>query len=214
MTEIEFNKEKHWDTVYQNKSGDQLSWYQAYPGVSMQFISQYGSGKDAHLIDIGGGTSNLVDILVQKGYEHVAVLDISTVALEGAGERLGDKARQIEWVHSDILEFHPKEKYDIWHDRAAFHFLTEERKVEHYVRLAAEAIKDGGLLILGTFSEKGPVECSNLPVHRYSQEQLEALLYAWFTKIECINTDHVTPRETLQNFTFCAFRRNQVQALN
>ncbi len=214
MTEEEINREKHWDSVYQSRSADQFSWYQAYPGVSMQFISQYGGGKDAHLIDVGGGTSNLVDVLVQNGYEHIAVLDISSVALEGTEERLGEKALGIEWVHSDILEFHPKEKYDIWHDRAAFHFLTEEKEVERYVQLAAEAIKDDGLLILATFSENGPLKCSNLPVHQYSQEQLEDILYTYFTKIECVNTDHTTPRETLQNFTFCAFRRNHMPAIN
>lgn len=214
MTEIEFNREKHWDKVYQSRSLDQFSWYQEYPAVSMQFISQYGSGKDAHVIDIGGGTSNFVDILVSKGYEYISVLDISTVALEGTEERLGEKARQVEWIHSDVLEFHPKEKYDIWHDRAAFHFLTEESEVERYVHLAAEAIKKDGLLILATFSENGPTKCSNLPVHRYSQQQLESVLHHYFTKIECINTDHITPRETLQNFTFCTFRRNHHPSIN
>jgi 2-polyprenyl-3-methyl-5-hydroxy-6-metoxy-1,4-benzoquinol methylase len=212
MTEIKFNREKHWDAVYESKSSNQMSWYQEYPSVSMQFISQYGHGKDAHLIDIGGGTSNLVDVLVQTGYEHVSVLDISAVALEDTEQRIGERAKSIEWVHSDILEFHPKEKYDIWHDRAAFHFLTDEKEVERYVHLAAEAISNDGLLILATFSENGPLQCSNLPVHRYSQDQLETLLRTYFTKIECINTDHQTPRETLQNFTFCAFRRNAVQA--
>lgn len=214
MSETEFNRKKHWDSVYESRSADQFSWYQEFPEVSMKFISEYGSGKDAHLIDVGGGMSNLAEVLMQKGYEHVAVLDISANALEKTGKRLGERAQNIEWVQSDILEFHPKEKYDIWHDRAAFHFLNDEKEVERYIQLAAEAIRNDGLLILATFSEKGPETCSNLPVHRYSEEQIEELLHTYFTKIECVNTDHKTPRETLQNFTFCAFRRNQQPAIN
>jgi 2-polyprenyl-3-methyl-5-hydroxy-6-metoxy-1,4-benzoquinol methylase len=214
MVQDQFDREKHWDSVYQAKPDDQMSWYQDYPDVSMQFISKYGGGKASHIIDVGGGSGVLADALLQDGYAHLSVLDISQAALDHAEQRLGAKARAIEWIHEDVLAFRPAEQYDIWHDRAAFHFLNDEAEVRTYVHTAAQGIRDGGLLVLATFSEKGPERCSNLPVHRYSQEELEGVLHQYFSKIECINTDHITPRETLQNFTFCAFRRNTKPVLN
>ncbi len=208
MTGISFDREKHWDHVYQSRSVDRLSWYQTYPSESMRFIEDYGSGTEAHVLDVGGGSGNLVDVLLAHNYHHVDVLDISEVALEIAEKRLGRNAETVTWIHTDVLNFNPGTPYDIWHDRATFHFLTDPDEIHQYISLASQTIREGGLLVLATFSDKGPRTCSNLPVHKYSQSALEELLKAYFIKIECINADHYTPRETVQNFTYCAFRRN------
>jgi len=207
MAEVKFNKEQHWDDLYARRIASELSWYQRYPTLSMQLISEYGKGKDASIIDVGGGNSNLVNTLLETGYEHVTVLDISKNALEGKEKELGDRGKGIRFIHTDILDYKPDRKYDIWHDRAAFHFLIDEKEIQEYIRIAASGINKGGVLIVATFSEVGPEKCSGLPVHRYSQLDLEDLLRKYFTRIECMNTDHVSPREVLQNFTFCAFRR-------
>lgn len=186
-----------------------MSWYQAYPELSMRLIAQYGGGKDSQVIDVGGGTSSLVEVLVNNSYHDITVLDISGAALSRAAEHLGPDAGMVKWVESDVLAFRPDAKFDIWHDRATFHFLTNESDIDDYVENAARALRTDGLLIVATFSEQGPERCSNLPVHRYSQQELTARMEQYFTRIECVNTDHTTPRNTTQNFTYCAFRRNQ-----
>jgi trans-aconitate methyltransferase len=173
----------------------------------MGFISNYGSGLHARIVDVGGGTNGLVDALVRKGYKDISVLDISRVALASSAKRLGAVAEDIDWIQTDILDFQTDRKFDIWHDRATFHFLTDETEIDRYLQIASESIVAGGLLIVATFSENGPDICSSLPVHQYSQEQLEALFSSQFIKLECINSDHITPRSITQNFTYCAFRK-------
>ena len=197
---------KHWETVYETKNPDQVSWTQDVPKTSLDFIHSFGLTKTAKVIDIGGGDSKLVDFLLDEGFENVTVLDISAKALEKAKQRLGDKADKVRWVVSDITEFQPDTTYDIWHDRATFHFLTTKEQVAKYMDTARKAVS--GFLTIGTFSNQGPKKCSGLEIKQYTEETLTAELQNGFDKIRCVTEDHVTPFETTQNFLFCSFRRH------
>lgn len=190
-----------------NKSRFRKSWFQPFPETSVQFIKDLNIPKDAAIIDVGGGDSYLADVLLQEGYKDITVLDISAKALQNARKRLGKKANRIKWVESDVLNFHPVKKYDCWHDRAVFHFVTDKKDITAYKKQIAGSVKDEGKLIVGTFSEKGPEKCSGLPVHRYSQQQLTNALSRNFKKIKCIEEIHQTPFNTSQSFTFCSFQK-------
>lgn len=196
---------KHWETVYETKNPDQVSWTQEIPKTSLEFIHSFGLKKTAKIIDIGGGDSKLVDYLLDEGFENITVLDISAKALEKAQQRLGDKAKSVNWVVSDITEFEPKTSFDLWHDRAAFHFLTTREQVEKYITIARNAVK--GYLIIGTFSEGGPTKCSGLEIKQYNEETLAAEFKNGFDQIGCVAEDHTTPFGTTQNFLFCSFKR-------
>lgn len=197
---------KHWETVYETKTPEQVSWTQEIPKTSIEFIQAFNLDKSAKIIDIGGGDSNLIDFLLAKGFENVTVLDISKAALEKAQKRLGKKAEKVIWIESDILDFKPIEKFDVWHDRAAFHFLTSKEQIENYISIAKESVS--GFLAIGTFSENGPTKCSGLDIKQYSEDDLTEVMRDGFEKLKCINEDHKTPFDTIQNFTFCSFRRN------
>ncbi|WP_298299790.1 class I SAM-dependent methyltransferase [Hydrotalea sp.] len=199
--------QKHWDTVYQTRQPHEVSWTQEIPATSLEFIHSFNLPKTAKIIDIGGGDSKLVDYLLEEGYESITVLDISAQALEKAKLRLGEKAQKVHWVVSDIIEFASDEKFDVWHDRATFHFLTTHQKVAAYLEKAGKAVN--GYMAIGTFSDKGPEKCSGLPVQRYTEATLTAELQKGFTKIRCITEDHTTPFHTKQNFLFCSFKRQQ-----
>lgn len=201
-------KKQHWETVYATKTAKEVSWTQDVPQTSLDFIHEFNLPKSAKIIDIGGGDSRLVDFLLQEGYEQLTVLDISEKSLEKAKERLGQSACKVKWVVSDILEFQPHEQYDVWHDRATFHFLTTAEQVEDYLDIAASAAQQ--FLVVGTFAENGPEKCSGLEVHRYSQEDLTEVFRRQFIKRRCISTLHQTPFKTSQNFTFCSFYRKSV----
>lgn len=211
LTCNEFQKmtkeQQHWNNIYRTKSEDEFSWFQPYPKTSMEFISLFNLPSDANVIDIGGGDAHFVDALLDKGYKNIWVLDISANAIERAKKRLGARATKVNWVVSDVTEFIPPVKFDFWHDRAAFHFLTSEDKIYKYVSIAEEAIKKNGYLILGTFSESGPKTCSGLMIKRYSEASMSARFEVAFNKIRCIQEDHVTPFHTLQSFLFCSFQR-------
>ena len=198
---------KHWETVYETKNPDQVSWTQDKPTTSLHFIHSFGLPKSAKIIDIGGGDSKLVDYLLDEGFENITVLDISAKALEKAQQRLGDKAKNVNWVVCDITEFEPTTTFDIWHDRAAFHFLTTAEQVEKYLTTARNAVN--GYLTIGTFSENGPQKCSGLEIKQYSEEDLTAALNNGFDKIRCVTEDHTTPFGTTQNFLFCSFKRHR-----
>jgi ubiquinone/menaquinone biosynthesis C-methylase UbiE len=198
----------HWETVYETKSPEQVSWTQNIPTISLHFIHSFGISKTAAIIDIGGGDSKLVDCLLNEGFENVTVLDISAKALEKAKQRLGSQAKKVKWIVSDITEFNPNTVFDVWHDRAAFHFLTTNEQITKYINTARKAVK--GFLTIGTFSDKGPKKCSGLAIQQYTEETLTAQLQNGFDKICCINEEHITPFNTTQNFLFCSFRR-QVQ---
>lgn len=203
----DFNNTTHWETIYQTKTLQQVSWYQPVPETSLNFLEQLNVPKQAKIIDVGGGDSFLVDHLLKAGYQNISVLDISATALERARERLGKDADKVTWIVSDASTFEPKEQYDFWHDRAAFHFLTEEADVNNYLHVLSKGVKSDGILVLGTFSEEGPQKCSGIPIQQYSQKSMTNRLKNLFDKIKCITVDHLTPFETVQKFTFCSFRK-------
>jgi SAM-dependent methyltransferase len=161
--------------------------------------------KASKIIDIGGGDSKLVDYLLDEGFENITVLDISAKALAKAQNRLGDKAKKINWVVSDITEFEPNATYDIWHDRATFHFLTTTEQVSKYMETARKCVNS--YLTIGTFSENGPTKCSGLDIKQYNEETLTNELNNGFDKIRCVTEDHLAPFNTTQNFLFCSFKR-------
>ena len=199
-------KKNHWETVYENKNPNQVSWTQEIPKTSLDFIHSFGLTKTAKIIDIGGGDSKLADYLLNEGFENITVLDISAKALDKAKKRLGNKAQKINLVVSDITEFNPDSTFDVWHDRATFHFLTTSDQVAKYMDIARKSVN--GFLTIGTFSEKGPNRCSGLDIKQYSEEALTAELQNGFDKLRCITEDHITPFQTKQNFLFCSFKRH------
>jgi Methyltransferase domain len=204
---MEQQNKKHWETVYETKSADQVSWTQEIPKTSLDFIHSFGLKKSAEIIDIGGGDSKLVDYLLDEGFENITVLDISAKALEKSQQRLGEKAKKVNWVVSDITEFEPTKQFEVWHDRATFHFLTTAEQVEKYMITARNSVN--GYLTIGTFSENGPSKCSGLEIKQYSEETLTTELNKGFAKIKCVTEDHTTPFDTKQNFLFCSFKRKE-----
>lgn len=197
----------HWEHLYSTKSEAEVSWFQLYPKTSMEFVQLFDLPLTANIIDIGGGDSHFVDALLDKGYQNIWVLDISANAIEKAKKRLGDRASAVNWIVADITNFEPPVQFDFWHDRAAFHFLTTEEKINKYVSIAEDAIKKDGYLILGTFSEQGPIKCSGLEIKQYSEASMSARFEVAFDRIKCIQEDHVTPFNTVHNFLFCSFSK-------
>lgn len=205
----EFNCKNHWEKIYQTKSLNEVSWYQPKPEISLDFVQKLNLPKTAKMIDVGGGDSFFVDYLLKLDYQNITVLDISEAAIERAKARLGKKAQLVNWVVEDVTHFHSTEQYDFWHDRAAFHFLTDKEDVEKYGATVSKNIKDNGVLVIGTFSEEGPKKCSGIDICQYSEHTLTNVFNQFFDKIECINIDHKTPFDTVQNFVFCSFRKNK-----
>jgi 2-polyprenyl-3-methyl-5-hydroxy-6-metoxy-1,4-benzoquinol methylase len=197
--------QQHWDKVYGTREENEVSWFQPYPKTSIEFVELFHLPLDANIIDIGGGDSHFVDALLDKGYQNIYVLDISAKAIEKAKERLGKKAKEVNWIVSDVTQFKPPVQFDFWHDRAAFHFLTSEEDIYRYVSIAEDAIKKDCYLILGTFSENGPTKCSGLEIRQYSEASMSARFEINFDRIKCITEDHTTPFNTVQNFLFCSF---------
>ncbi|WP_034058382.1 class I SAM-dependent methyltransferase [Lacinutrix jangbogonensis] len=198
------DRKKHWETVYETKNPDQVSWTQQTPKTSLKFIKSFGIKKTASIIDIGGGDSKLVDNLLAEGFTNITVLDISAQALEKAKKRLGEKANQVHWIVCDITEFEPNTTFDVWHDRAAFHFLTTDTQIKKYIKTARASVS--GFLTIGTFSENGPEKCSGLKIKQYNEEELALKFKDGFDKIKCVTEDHLTPFNTTQNFLFCSFK--------
>ncbi len=196
---------QHWDNVFSAQAENAVSWFQPYPGTSMEFVEVFNLPLNANIIDVGGGDSHFVDALLQKGYRNIYVLDISAKAIDRARERLGKRSSEVNWVISDITEYRPKLQFDFWHDRAAFHFLTTENKINKYISIAEASIKKGGYLVLGTFSENGPGKCSGLDIKQYSEASMSARFETSFDRIRCLQEDHKTPSNTTQNFLYCSF---------
>jgi ubiquinone/menaquinone biosynthesis C-methylase UbiE len=201
------NQKNHWEKIYSTKQPNEVSWTQEVPKTSLDFIHNANLSKSASIIDIGGGDSKLVDYLLAEGFENITVLDISEQALERAKQRLGDKAQKVNWIATNIMEFEPPNAYDLWHDRAAFHFLTTEPQIVKYLSTARKAVKENGVVTIGTFSTDGPKKCSGLDIKQYSEETLTSELQNGFEKIKCVTEDHTTPFNTTQNFLFCSFKR-------
>jgi len=204
-----FDRKKHWENIYQTKELKDVSWFQPTPETSLEFFKQFDVPTSAKVIDIGGGDSFLVDHLLDLGYQDISVLDISAAAIDKAKQRLGDKGKNVKWIIADAATFKPAEKYDFWHDRAAFHFLTDEQEISNYLETARLNIKETGVLVIGTFSEQGPKKCSGIEIKQYSETTMTNRLNKFFEKIKCITVDHKTPFNTIQNFIFCSFKKVQ-----
>ncbi len=203
---MELNLKEHWETVYETKQPNQVSWTQEKPITSLEFIASFNLPKNSNIIDIGGGDSKLVDYLLEEGYSNITVLDISSKSIDRAKLRLGNKAESVKWIVADINDFIPTETYDIWHDRAAFHFLTEEINIKNYINKVSIYSRN---IVVATFSVDGPHKCSGLEVMQYDEDSMKSKFeHAGFENINCKRVDHVTPSNAVQNFVFCAFNRN------
>jgi ubiquinone/menaquinone biosynthesis C-methylase UbiE len=202
-----FNRKKHWETIYQTKRFEDVSWFQPTPETSLSFFKQLNIQTSAKIIDIGGGDSFLVDNLLDLNYQDLTVLDISATALDKAKQRLGERADKVKWIVADVATFRPTEKYDFWHDRAAFHFLTQELEIENYLNTVQKSIQPTGIFVIGTFSEQGPEKCSGIEIKQYSETTMTDRLAKFFEKIKCIKVDHKTPSDAIQNFIFCSFKK-------
>lgn len=201
------DRKKHWEHIYESKPLETVSWYQPVPVTSLGLIAELNPLKTASIVDIGGGDSFLMEHLMQQGYQNLTVLDLSAVALERAKNRLQEKSQQINWITADILEFDPKTPYDIWHDRAAFHFLTDSESVRHYRQIAEKGVKIGGYLIVGTFALSGPTKCSGLPIQQYDTQSIQQAMGSSFKLINSLEVDHPTPGGSVQKFLFATFER-------
>ena len=203
----EFNRKQHWENIYKTNQPDEVSWFQSTPSTSLDFVKYFAIPTTAKIIDVGGGDSLFVDHLLDLGYPDITVLDISDAALQRAKQRLGVRAQKVTWLVDDASAFSTTEQYDFWHDRAAFHFLTQEQEIEQYIDAAQRGIKPGGVMVIGTFSEKGAKKCSGIEIKQYSEETMSARLGKFFETVRCVTVDHTTPFNTVQNFIFCGFRR-------
>jgi trans-aconitate methyltransferase len=202
------SRQAHWDKVYNTKRENELSWFQENPAPSLDLIAKAAATSASSVIDVGGGASRLVDALVERGFRDVTVLDLSDAALMAAKARLLSRAEQVQWVVADVTEWEPQRfAYDIWHDRAAFHFLTEECDRMAYVARLIKAVKPGGCAIIATFAPDGPERCSGLPVARYDAESLRRVVGDAFELIETRRHEHRTPWGSEQRFQFSLFRR-------
>jgi len=200
-----FDKKAHWQTIYQEKSPLDVSWYQKEPTLSLELVRRTQIARDEPVIDVGGGASVLVDYLVKAGFTNLAVLDISGNALASAQKRLGDSAKHITWLEADITQFNPPCQFSLWHDRAVFHFLTDPADRTRYVETAKRALKPGGHLIIAAFAPGGPEKCSGLDIVQYDSEKLVAALGDSFDLVEQKDEVHMTPAGKEQKFTYFRF---------
>jgi len=199
---------EHWEKVYGTKSANEVSWFQEHADLSLRLIQDANTSRAASIIDVGGGASVLVDDLLANGYQDVTVLDLSGAAITTAQSRLGKTAGRVQWIEADILTVDlPAAAYDVWHDRAVFHFLTNDEDRNIYVGQVLHAVKPGGLVIVATFAEDGPTECSGLPVIRYSADQLHSEFGEPFTLLGHQKESHYTPGGKEQKFVYCFCRK-------
>ena len=202
-----FDKKTHWEKIYREKSSSDVSWYQESPDLSLELIRRSGVRNDEAIVDVGGGASVLVDVLCEEGFRNLSVLDISGIALAGAQQRLGGLAETIEWFEADITEFDPPHAFTLWHDRAVFHFLTDESDRRKYVNVLKRALRPGGRLIIAAFAIGGPEQCSGLQVVQYDSSRLKAELGEEFELVEERDEVHITPANKEQRFTYFRFVR-------
>ena len=192
----------HWQRVYSEKEPTEVSWYQPVPGKSLQLIRSTGIAKDAPILDAGGGAATLVDHLLNDGYSDISVLDISGKALERSRVRLGDAARAVTWIESDVTEYEPTRQYALWHDRAVFHFLTEPVDRDKYIEVACKALLPKGNLVLATFGPQGPLRCSELDIQRYGVDVLQNQFGNRFELCSHELEEHETPMGSTQQFLY------------
>lgn len=201
------NRRDYWEGIYLSNKNRLPGWFQEIPTHSIKLIKSCNLEYDSKIIDIGGGDSFLVDHLLKKEYQNVSVLDISKTSIERAQNRLGDKAKLVNWIAQDITELNSDENYELWHDRAAFHFLLTDEDIKAYLNSVINSLVSGGWFILGTFSDQGPKKCSGLPITQYSVEKLTSLFGEYFQLIEWFYDDHYTPGGGIQNYIYCRFMR-------
>lgn len=201
------NAKNHWESVYETKSAESVSWYAPHLRESLQFVQRAAPDKGARIIDVGGGESTLVDDLLAAGYDDVAILDISAIALDVTRQRVGALAKHVSWFVADVLEVElPAASYDVWHDRAVFHFLTTDEQRRRYVDKVLMALKPGGFAIVGTFGPDGPIQCSGLPVSRYDASALHGTFGEPFQLMDSRVEVHTTPSGAQQQFVYCFCR--------
>jgi SAM-dependent methyltransferase len=202
------NREEHWQKVYQTRAADAVSWYRPQLGVSLELLELAGLSADSCLIDVGGGASTLVDDLLARGLKEITILDVSEAALAVARQRLGERARDVTWLVTDLLQAElPEGGFDLWHDRAVFHFLTEASDAARYATVAARAVRIGGHAVIGGFAPDGPERCSGLPVARRSASDIAAILAPAFRLVAQRGEKHVTPGGAEQSFAYALLRR-------
>ena len=202
------NKKSHWENVYQTKAINEVSWYRDHLENSLQMIGNTGIDKTAAIIDVGGGTSTLVDDLLADGYGNVAVLDISSRAIAESQKRLEHAAERVDWIVADLTQADlPENYYDVWHDRAVFHFLTDAEDRRKYVQIAMRSLKVGGHIIVASFGLEGPRKCSGLDVVRYSPESMHGEFGDQFRLVRSVKESHETPFGTTQEFVYCYCRK-------
>ena len=202
------DSKSHWENIYKKKATTQVSWYQQHLQMSLQLIERTGVEKTARIIDIGGGASTFVDDLLERGFEHITVLDISSAAIDAARKRLGSRADKVTWIEADITKVAlPHHQYDLWHDRAVFHFLTSAGDCQKYIEAVKHSLKPGGHVIISTFAPEGPPKCSGLDVVRYSPQSLHDEFGNEFELIESASEAHLTPSGTKQKFICCYFKK-------
>ena len=201
------SKQRHWEDVFAKKNAQQVSWYRPHLDRSLEFIDRSGLSPDAAIIDVGGGASTLVDDLLDRGYRNLTVLDLSERAIAHARSRLGSRAELVTWIVADVTDVRlPEHHYDFWHDRAVFHFLTDEAARQRYVSAVRHALKPGGHIVVATFGPEGPDRCSGLPVVRYSPQAIHDEFGDQFMKVGSDTEIHRTPAGNEQEFVYCYCR--------
>jgi SAM-dependent methyltransferase len=203
---MHMDRTSHWEDVYTTKQTDQVSWYQQHPETSLEMIAA--TGKDSRILDVGGGSSFLVDHLLRRGFTQIGVLDISPTALANAQHRLGEKGRSVEWFVADVTRFNSPHSWEIWHDRATFHFLTEEKDRQLYKARMEQALAPDGQAVIATFGVDGPTTCSKLNVCRYDPSSLAEIFSPVFEFVDHKIEMHRTPAGSLQQFLYCRFGRS------
>lgn len=200
------DRRSHWEKIYSTKTPDDLSWTQASPSPSIDWIKSALTDRSSSIIDIGGGNSRLVDALLKEGYARPAILDLSSAALKQSRDRLGDADSKVEWIEGDVTQFRPTRKFALWHDRAVFHFLTKREDRERYCQVLRSALEPRGQVLLATFSPTGPVQCSGLNVMHFDEAGLENELGSGFVLQRSEEMRHVTPWGSSQDFLYCLFK--------
>jgi len=209
VEQVSHSDKRHWDKVYKTKAPTEVSWFQEHANLSLELIKESQISHTASIIDVGGGASTLVDDLLEIGYENITVLDISGAALAAARARLGSRADKIQWLEADILNAELTEHcYDLWHDRAVFHFLTAAEERRTYVRKVTRSVRPGGIVVIATFAEDGPTECSGLPVMRFSADELHSEFGPSYTLLRQEKESHTTPGGKPQRYVYCLCRKN------
>jgi len=198
---------EHWEGIYSTHSEEDLSWFEPVPSISLDLLLTPSLKKDGAILDVGGGTSRLVDALLDRGFENITVLDVAPSALEISKARLGDRASRVRWIAADITQWEADTVYSAWHDRAVFHFLVDQEARRAYLAAMERCLAPGALVVIGTFSTLGPERCSGLPVMRYSAHSLAAELGDGFRWTATRKLEHVTPSGAMQHFQFSRFVR-------